>query len=214
MKDDKKKRILIILSVLFILVIPAVLIVASATWLGRSWIKPKVVEEKEVESVNPSQILADKLKYKDQFLLVRAQVVMEDAVCEKKTCPQNDPCCGCKAERNLMVIDSGMSALRSLPGRLLLLTPDKKSLCQRKTNSCDYQCPGWQPGAIYEVKGTFRATPPPQGTALNIYFGYYLEAEESRLVGQLGLFEKGKSFFNDLKNLVASWKTSGYYILH
>jgi hypothetical protein len=213
-KYNKKKKILIILSVLFILVIPSILIVGGATWLGRSWIRPEVVEEKEAEAVIPSQILADKLKYKDQLLLVRAQVVMDETVCERKTCPQNDPCCGCQLERNLLVVDAGMSVLRSLPGKLLLLTPDKKSLCQRKTNSCDYQCPGWQPGAIYEIRGTFRATPPPRGTALNIYFGYYLEAEESYLVGNLGIFERGMNFFTDLKNIIASWKTSGYYILH
>lgn len=175
---------------------------------------PEVVEEDVLEHVIPSEILDDKMKYKDQFIVVRGQVISDEAVCERKTCPREDPCCGCSSERNLLIVDSGMSFLRRLPGKLLLLTPDKKSFCSRKTNSCDYDCLGWQPGSIYEIRGTFRATPPPRGTMLNIYFGYYLESEEYKLVGTVGILERMSALLNDIRSLVASSRTSGYYILH
>jgi len=211
---EKKKRIIILLSILFILVIPALLMIAMATWLGRTWQRPEGVEEEVIAHVVPSQILEDKMKYKDQFILARGQVVMDDAICERVTCPKEDPCCGCKDERELLMIDAGMSLLKGLPGKLPLMTPGAGSLCQRKTNSCDYQCPDWQPGGIYEIRGTFRANPPPRGSALNIFFGYYLEVEEKKLVGSVGMVERVRALITDLRNLVASYQTSGYYILH
>lgn len=212
-KKFKRREFLIVISILFILVIPAILIVVSATWLGRTWIGPEVVEEEVPEHIIPTQILADKMKYKDQFLVVRGQVVGEDVVCERKICPQDDPCCGCKSERDLIIVDSGASLSQS-QGRLRLLSSEGKSFCQRKDKSCEYACPDWQVGGIYEVRGTFRAEPPPRGSGLKIYFGYHLEVQEKDLVRTLGFFERARALINDLRNFVASSRTSGYYILH
>ena len=213
-KDLKKKKLLIVLSILFILVIPAVLIVTGATWLRQTWVRPEIVEKEAVEYVNPSQILADKIKYQDQFLVIRGQVVSEAAVCERKICPQYDPCCGCKNERDLIIIDSGRSSMAQSTGKLRLLNPEKESFCQRKVNSCQYDCGDWQLGEIYEVRGIFRATPPPRGSGLKLYLDYYFEVQEKSLVKTLGIFERVKAVFSDLKNLISSTKTSGYYILH
>lgn len=212
-KDLKKKRILVILTVLFIFIIPAILIIASATWLRRTWIRPEVVEKEVVEQVRPSQILTDKIKYRDQFLVIRGQVVPETAVCERKVCPEHDPCCGCKNERDLIIADSGTSSMAQSPGRLRLLTPENESLCRRVTNSCQYDCSDWSLGEIYEVRGIFRATPPPQGSGLRLYLDYYFEVQEKNLVKTLGIFERTKAIIDDLKNLILSTKTTGYYIL-
>lgn len=214
MKDnEKKKRILIILSVLFILVIPAILTVASATWLGRTWIRPEV-EEEVPEHLIPTQILANKIKYQDEFVLIRGRVLEEDVVCERIDCPPADPCCGCKDKRNLIITDVGSAIVTQMPGKLILLTPEKEAFCYRRTSSCEFECPGWNPGAIYEIKGIFRATPPPAGSGLKLYFSYYLEVREKNLVRGVGIIEKVTALFNGLKNIIASSRTSGYYILH
>jgi len=209
----KKKRILILLSVLFILVIPAILIVLSATWLGKSWTRPGV-EEEVIEHLKPSQILADKIKYRDQFVVIQGRVVTEDTVCEKKSCPPADPCCGCENERDLIISDSGESIITQKTGRLALLTPEKKPYCQRETNSCDYNCADWQLGQIYEVKGIFRATPPPQGSGLKIYLDYYFEVQEKKSIRNLGIIERTRALIDDIRGFISSTSTSGYYILH
>lgn len=214
MKETSKKRqILIAFSILFILVIPAILIVTSATWLERTWIRPEV-EEEVSEHIIPTEILANKIKYQDEFVVVRGRVLEEDVVCERVDCPPNDPCCGCKEERNLVIADAGTNIVTQLPGKLVLLSPEKEAFCYRKKNSCEFECSGWRPGGIYEIKGIFRATPPPIGTGLKIYFGYYLEVHEKELVRGVGIIERVTALFNGLKNIIASSKTSGYYILH
>lgn len=208
----KKRKILIILSILFIFVIPAISIVASATWLGRTWIKPEV-EEEAVEHIIPTQILADKMKYKDELLVVRGRVIEEDVVCERIDCPTDDPCCGCEDERNLIITDVGSAIITQMPGKLVLSTPEEEAFCHQKRNSCEFECSGWRPGGIYEIKGIFRAEPPPRGSGLRIYFGYYLEVHEKRLVRGVGFIERVVALFNGLKNIIASSRTSGYYIL-
>lgn len=212
-KKFKKRKILIILSILFILVIPAILIVTSATWLERTWIRPEV-EEEVPEHVIPTQILADKIKYKDEFLVVRGRVLEEDVVCERIDCPSDDPCCGCKDERNLIITDVGSAIITQMPGKLVLSTPEEEAFCHRRKNSCEFECPDWRPGGIYEIKGIFRATPPPRGSGLRIYFGYYFEVYEKKLIRKVGIIERVMALFNGLKNIIASSRTSGYYILH
>ncbi len=212
-KKFKRKKILIFLSVLFIFVIPAILIIASALWLERTWIRPEVEEELAAEYLIPTKILADKMKYKDETVMVRGRVIEEDMVCERIDCPSDDPCCGCKDERNLLVTDVGSAIITQMPGKLVLLTPEKEVLCQRRRNSCEYECSGWRPGSIYEIKGFFRAEPPPRGTGLRIYFGYYLEVHEKKLERGVGFIEKVIALFSSLKNIIASSRTSGYYIL-
>lgn len=212
-KKFKKREILIVFSVLFILVIPAILIVTSATWLGRTWIRPEV-EEEVTEHVIPTEILANKIKYQDEFVVVRGRVLEEDVVCERIDCPSDDPCCGCKDERNLVITDVGSAIITQMPGKLVLSTPEEEAFCHRRKNSCEFECPDWRPGGIYEIKGIFRATPPPIGSGLRIYFGYYLEVHEKKLVRGVGIIEKVTALFNSLKNIIASSRTSGYYILH
>lgn len=211
-RDVKKRRTLVILSILFLLVFPAVLVIFSALWLRQTWIRPEVTEE-VTERLSPSQILNDKIKYEDQFLVLRGQVVTETAVCERKVCPEHDPCCGCENERDLIIADSGTSIVAQSPGRLRLLTSKKKPFCYRDENSCEYNCSGWRSGEIYEVKGIFRATPPPRGTGWKLYFDYYFEVQEKELVGTVGIIERVKALFNDIKKVVTGAKTGGYYIL-
>lgn len=216
MKNNlKKKRIIIFLAVFFILILPALLIVISATWLGRTWVRPEVAEEERAaEHLTPKEILTSKSQYKDDFVAIRGRVLMADMVCAKKECPESDPCCGCENERDLLLVDAGTSVLGKQEGRLRLLDKEKQPFCQRQTNSCEYQCPGWQVGEVYEVRGYFRTEPPPRGSGLKIYLDYYLEVEGSRVVGSLSLTEKLKTFFGDLRELIKQGKSGGYYILH
>ncbi len=214
-KDNfKKKRVLVALSVLFLLIVPAILVILSSRWLVGTWVKPEVIDEEGIsEYVSPSKVLNNKLKYKDQFLIVRGQVVAESAVCQRRDCPKEDPCCGCDNERDLVIADSGTSVVAQSPGRLRLLTPSKGSFCYRKENSCDYDCAGWKSGGLYKVKGIFKATPPPQGSGWKLYFDYYFEVHEKELVRSLGIFEKAKALFNDFGKLIQAGKKSTYYIL-
>ena len=211
----KNKKFLISLSVLFILIIPAILVVLSATWLGQSWIRPVIEEEELVaEYVSPSEILGDKAQYQDKFIIIQGRVTEEDLVCERKECPPDDPCCGCKHERDLVVSDSGTTVVSQSSGVLRLLGADKESFCQRVSNACHYDCGDWQSGEVYELRGTFRTTPPPPGSGLRIYSDSYFEVQEKRLVRTLGIIDQVKSLLIDLKNIIQSTRTSGYYILH
>lgn len=213
-KDSKKKKILIVLVVLFILIIPAFLVVLSATWLGRSWIKPEAAEEEKVtEYLTPKQVLTEKIKYQNEFLTIRGELIMADMVCGRKECPE-DPCCGCENERDLLIVDTGTSIIGSQEGRMRLLDNEQNSFCQREKNSCQYQCPGWQVGEIYDVRGIFRAEPPPRGTGLKMYLDYYFEVHGSNSVGSLGLMEKLRTLFKDLRELINRSGSGGYYILH
>ncbi|HUV43084.1 MAG TPA: hypothetical protein VMY36_04270 [Patescibacteria group bacterium] len=211
----KDKKFLVSLSILFILIIPAILVVLSATWLGQSWIRP-VVEEEELSAVyvSPSEISRDKAQYQDKFIVIQGRVTEGDMVCERKECPSDDPCCGCEHKRDLVVSNSGTTVISQSSGNLRLLGPSKESFCQRISNACRYDCGDWQPGEVYELRGTFRTTPPPPGSGLRIYSDSYFEVQEKRLVRTLGIVDQVKSLFLDLKNIIQSTRTSGYYILH
>jgi hypothetical protein len=211
----KDKKFLVFLGVLFILIIPAVLIVASAFWLNQSWIRP-VIEEEElgVEFVSPSEILEDEGQYTNKSLIIQGRVTEEDLVCERKECPVDDPCCGCEGERDLVINDTGTTVVSQSSGNLRLLGTNKESFCQRISKSCDYHCGDWQPDQIYELRGIFRATPPPRGSGLRVYTDVYFEVQEKRLVKTLGIVDRLESLFIDLKNLIQGTRTKGYYILH
>lgn len=210
---EGKANLIVVSAVLLILIVPAILIVISAQWIERTALEEAEYEELGAEKLIPSKILDDKSAYMDQFVIVRGQVIPEEVVCERISCPPEDSCCGCPKRRNLIIIDPSASIIRQLPGKLLLLTEEKEPLCYREEDSCDYECPDWQIKGLYEVRGIFRATPPPLGTALRIYFEYYLEAQEKDLVKTVGIFDRLGALFTDLKEFITRSTSETYYII-
>ncbi|PJC28349.1 hypothetical protein CO054_00560 [Candidatus Shapirobacteria bacterium CG_4_9_14_0_2_um_filter_39_11] len=159
----------------------------------------------------PSQILNNKPKYTQQRIIVRGRVSPEPAVCEKKECPTNDPCCGCPSERDLLISDSEAVLTSKTKGVLRLLDPNGKSLCQRQKFSCEYSCQDWVKEAIYDVGGTFYAEPPPPGWKLSLE--YYFKVESKNLVKTTSLGESARNVFNDIKEMFKQLTTSGSYVL-
>lgn len=212
-----KKNVLKLLAIVFTVILPALLIAIGVfifykTNIVREWPKEEMVELTP-GALRPTQLLENKYKYKDQKLTIVGKVSQEPMVCERKECPKEDPCCGCKSERNLIISDAEAVVVQESVWRLRLLGPEGKTFCQRIHNSCNYECPGWEIGGVYEVKGTFFAEPPPPGTGWRIYFDFYFEAEEKRLIKKTGILDVPRRFFKGIQELIQQLGTSGYYIL-
>jgi len=164
------------------------------------------------ERLAPSQILESKSKYHQQEILLRGRVDFSPIVCEKKECPVEDSCCGCPLERDLYLYDAGSILKNS--GEEKLEIKDiftGQALCQRKIDSCDYDCGDWVKGAVYDVYGRFFAEAPPSGWQMSL--NYYFQAESKELVKKVNFSETFGNFINEMKNKWGSFKTSGQYVL-
>ncbi len=208
-------KLLLRLIVAFLtFIIPLMLVVVTVYIFNQTRkIKKKVIEKKEVveEQLTPSQILGNKAKYSQQKIVIRGRVKPEEAVCERRECPADDPCCGCPPEKDLIIYDADVVLTSKTGGRLRLLDSKGKSFCQRRQLKCDYHCQDWIGGAIYNVSGLFYAEPPPPGWKLSL--DYYLQVESKELVKRVGFVELLGNLLREIKEMVARIKTSGYYIL-
>ena len=169
--------------------------------------------ETEEGVIKPNQLLENRNKYDGQEMVLLGRVEQAPVTCEKKDCPSSDSCCGCPPERNLVVNDPEKILTQEAPWRLRLLDSGGNAFCQREEGSCDYQCPGWEVGKVYELQGTFLAEPPPRGTGWRMFFSFYFEVEEKELSGEGGLIQKPAALFNGIKDLISKFRTSGYYVL-
>lgn len=221
MKEEEKKPtpkyILYLLVIIFTIIFPAVVIVFGAQLLYKTNIIQRPPKEEILETekgaLKPSQLLENRAKYKNQRLTLVGRVFQAPIVCERKECPKEDPCCGCQQERNLIISDAEAVIIEESIWRLRLLGPGEKAFCQRKPNSCEYECPEWKMDGIYEIKGTFFAEPPPSGTGWRMYFEFYFEVEEKRLIRKTDITEVPKRIFKGIQELIEKLRTSGYYVL-
>lgn len=166
------------------------------------------------EALAPSQVVENKAQYKGKELLIRGKVFQEPTVCEKKECPKEDPCCGCKQERNLVIADHDKAIQDKSIWRLRLMGPGAQAFCQRKENSCVYECPGWKMEAIYDVIGTFFAEPPPVGSGWKVYFDFYFEVENKELVKEESFLDWPGRVVESIKGFINKIRGSAeYYIL-
>lgn len=216
MKKRGKLNILLILTlgITFLSFTAIILLVILFNISSAQYLKQLKRQEPEVpqeEIVKPSEVLNKKSFYSGKKTVLRGKVIQEPAVCEKKECPNEDPCCGCPTERDLLIIDSDALLTSKSKEALKLLGKEGESFCQRERGSCRYLCSGWNSGAIYDVYGEFWAETPPPGW--NKSLEYYFKVEGKNLVKTQNLGEKVNVFIEELKGIIKNIKTSGYYVL-
>lgn len=163
------------------------------------------------EIVLPSELLEQKSFYSGKKITLRGRVFQDSVVCIRKECPEEDSCCGCPEERNILVVDPNSVLNQQIKEKLTLLDFQGKSLCQREKGSCRYNCGDWINGGIYDIYGEFWAEAPPPGWNKSLEF--YFKVKEKNLLKTTSFEDKIKSLFNDIKDLIQKQKTSGYYIL-
>jgi len=215
----RKKTFLKLLVIIFTVVAPAILLLFSyfifvKTKIVREELGGEMVgEEVQTKILKPSQVLENKNQYMNKNLILRGRISQAPMICDRRDCPKQDPCCGCKAERNLIITDPDTIALKKTTWQMRLLDEKGRAFCQRVINSCDYRCPGWQMGDLYKVRGTFFAEPPPRGSGWRLYFDFYFQVNEKEKVKAIGPVEKAKMIFQDLQKTIKNFKTSGQYVL-
>lgn len=173
--------------------------------------KSIIVATPESQVVKPSEVLANKPKYANKPLIVRGRVSQDKVVCERVECPANDSCCGCPAKKNLIISDADLPFLSDQPRNLPLFGSNEESLCTRKLGSCDYLCPTWQQGQVYDVEGIFSAETPIAGSGIQIW-DFYLEVESNRLVPKTESNGWFQGITSNVQELIKQLKTSGYYV--
>ena len=99
---------------------------------------------------------------------------------------------GCELRANVYITRDTILGKNNLP------------YCERMVDSCDYDCPDWEIGSVYEVNGIFFAEPPPRGTALSLFFDYYFQVENARVVEGTNIGERAGRLFSAIKDLVTS----------
>lgn len=212
-----KNNLLKIFVVFFTVILPTVLLIVGIYIFYKTNRAREAVEEGGVEvaegALKPSQLLENRDKYRDQKLVLTGRVDQSPVTCERKDCPKTDPCCGCPEERDLVMVDVDRPILKEPIWKMRLLDLNGRAFCQRKTGSCDYECPGWQTGDIYEVKGTFFAEPPPLGTGWRLYFDFYFQVESQSLVKKVSLLDLPGRLVRSVQELIKGLKTTGYYVL-
>lgn len=195
-----------------------IIIAAVLIFVFIKYVLPRVVdlsktpgEQMATEILTPEEILTNKAKYNNQRVEVKGRVTLERVVCSKADCPVEDKCCGCPEQRNLVIKDEAKPLGSEDKGLLRLLDLKNQPFCQRRPDSCDYDCADWIDDGIYEVEGTFFAELPPAG--LNIAFNYFLQVENKKFAQKTGSFDFIKNVFNDAVQKLKNWATSGSYVL-
>jgi hypothetical protein len=161
----------------------------------------------------PSELTIAKTKYNNQPIELRAKVSTAPIVCQKKECASNDSCCGCPDTRDLIASDFRASLSSSGPVDLLKLRDvNNQPICQRKTNSCNYDCQGWENGSIYDMSGTFVFEQGPAGW--NRPKDLYVKVSDKSLIRFLGMQESFGQIFEKIGSIFSGFKgDSGTYVL-
>ncbi len=164
-------------------------------------------------ALRPSQVLENKYAYLDKNLFLVGMVTMEPVTCARKECPKEDTCCGCPAERDLVIADQDKVVVKDTSYLLRLFAPGQLAYCVRVPGSCDYQCPGWEINDVYQVRGTFFGDPPDKGTAWRPFLDFYFEVSEAQVITQAKSTDWLKRVFKGIEETVQQLRNSGYYIL-
>jgi len=162
-------------------------------------------KETSPKGIFPSEVLNKKSSYSGKKIILRGRVTEAPVVCQKKDCPRDDVCCGCPEERNLVILDEKNILTSQTKEGLRLLDKEGKSFCQREKGSCRYQCGDWKEGGVYEVYGEFWAEAPPPGWGKSMDF--YFKVEDK------SIGERANLFFQEIKNMIKNFRTSGSYVL-
>lgn len=216
-EEKKKNSSLAVLAIFFGFVLPVSVLVVGIVVFGVNdpGLKPSTTENiQEInpeDVVKPSDLLNNRAKYAGKRVVVQGRVSRESAVCEKKECPADSPCCGCPEERSLVLSDNNR-VLVSAQGvaKLRLLDEEKEPLCSLAAGSCKYECPGWKENAIYNVTGNFFSEVPPPGWKISL--DYYFTVESKSLVRTVGVLDTIRDFFYEIQNQIKQLRTSESYV--
>lgn len=222
MKKKPTREVLMGLIILFTVILPVIAVAVGVFLFKQIPLKYMIYKEAEkLESrlmvtpeekvVKPSEILAKKGKYDDKYLTVRGKVQPEPVVCERKICPESDPCCGCREKKNLVMSDADAPFLADSPGRLPIFAPEKEPICTRPYGSCDYDCQDWKLGKVYDAKGTFYAEAPIAGSGISLW-EFYFEVEDKTQVAEVKAVSWPQRFMDNAKEVIKFLRTSGYYV--
>lgn len=170
--------------------------------------QPKPVE---AEILTPGQLISQAAKYNNQTVTVRGVTDWEAVICEKRECPAGDACCGCPQTKNLILTDPEIVLENKLQSQLTLLSADLEPLCTRQDNSCQYFCPDWVRGALYEIKGVFHGE---SQAGLRVTVNLNLQVQNKEMVKNLNFFDSLVRFFEGLKQSFSQFKTSGSFVNH
>ncbi len=199
--------LIILLIYLFIL-----LVLFNQKKNNQEWKETTETEKEKIKEVLiPSDLLSEKGKYAHQKINIRGKTFLLPVVCQRKDCPPEDKCCGCPPERDLFVSDPEMVLLQEKRSQLKLVDQEGKSLCQRKTNSCEYSCNEWIPGVVYDIWGEFIYDPPPPGWKRSLDF--YFRAENKIEAKRVNPIESLSNFWKEIRGFFQRLTTSNSYII-
>lgn len=165
----------------------------------------------EVSVLTPGQLISQTAKYNNQPVTVRGIIDQETVVCEKRECPVDDTCCGCPQNKNLILTEAQIAIENKLQTTLSLLGANSEVLCQRQTGGCQYDCPGWVKGAVYDVTGIFHGE---KQLGLSVIVNLNLQVKSKEMVKKLSLFDSLNRFWDGLKQTFGEFKTSGTFVNH
>lgn len=194
-KERKKRRQYIIIVIILLSFIPSSLVLILLTVFEKSEAGNQTVAPiptqvvRDLNSLTPADITKDVLYYTDKEVYVHGRVVLGDKNCVERICNQADTCCGCDATRDLFIEQSSKGALEE-KSQIHLYGPEKSPLCQKKANSCDYECSDWEPDQLYEIHGNVVAIRPPGMTLSRGYLEYYLEVKDKNKINDNASAEK------------------------
>jgi len=207
------KFVIIVLTV----IIPTILLVGGIMLFYRTGTVIKAPKGEKLQlpegAISPSQLLEKRSVYKDKKLTIVGKIGQSPVTCERKDCPKEDPCCGCPDTRNLEIVDADKIVLEESVWRLRLTALGDQPLCQRRANSCDYECSDWQIGDTYQVKGIFFAELPPMGTGWRMYFDFHFEVQNKELLKKANILDFPGRVIKTIQSLIKKLTTSGQYVL-
>lgn len=215
-KKDVFKTLALILSVILPVMVLIVTIFIFSTpkdfWYGKKITTERGTEIKTSSLLKPSEILSQKAAYRGQKVALIGKVNLAPIVCETKDCPEEDPCCGCDLNRDLAVYDTGVSFTQPT-GEILKIKPSSDGFyCQRIQGTCDYECPDWALGGVYEALGTL-VYKPIRGVAWKISEELFFIVSEKELKGEEKTSEKFFSVFEGLKDFYEKYiKAPSHYL--
>lgn len=213
LKKSSKRITLIFFIVLFSFILPFWLIILGIFIFKKTNVINNIPEDEvqEKEVITPDELLKNKFSFHDKKITLRGRVYKESVVCEKGSCPKDDPCCGCPEDRNLIISEPKSFLNYRTEGKLELLGKGGIAFCRRESFSCEYDCGDWEDGSIYNVKGDFFAQAPPPGWRSSL--NYYFRVESKELVKDFGFKDALTNFFLEIKDKLLSLKNTGSFVL-
>lgn len=182
----KKLRRLRFLEVILLIFLPATVIIIGVVAIQLRAPKVEVPQSStplntyKLSGLNPSDILTDVNYYDDKELNLTGVVSYGEKSCSNLICQKDNPCCGCDASRDLVIQDIKTNLMQQ--SEIKIFNPSRSSICQKKSQSCDYDCADWIIGGVYNLDATLVVVRPMGLTLSRGYLEYYLEVKNKKYI--------------------------------